>query len=67
MPSTVTFTADTTSRDVTVTGEAAGSVAITASVDEAALVDIGLPAGSTVAPAGVVGDGCAGAGAAGAG
>ena len=48
----VRFTADTTSHEVTVLGVAEGSVTVTASaLDEAALVDSGLPAGSTVASA----------------
>ena len=50
-PESVAFTAATTSRDVTVLGEAAGSATVMAAVDENALADFGLPAGSTVAPA----------------
>ena len=43
------FSAETTSREVTVLGEAAGSVTITAAVSEAVLTG-SLPAGSSVAP-----------------
>ena len=54
MPSTVMFTADTPNRDVTVTGVAAGSVTLTASVGEAALADSDLPPNSSVASAELV-------------
>ena len=49
MPREVAFTAQTSSRTVTVTGVAEGSVAITAAADENALVDSGFPPDSTVA------------------
>ena len=53
-PSSVVFTTETTSREVTVLGVAAGSVTLTASVGEAALAGSGLPDGSTVEPAELV-------------
>ena len=48
-PSSVVFDAQTPSRDVTVSGVAEGSAALTATVSEAALAASGLPDGSTVA------------------
>ena len=54
MPSTVAFTADTPNRDVTITGVAAGSAMLTASVGEAALADSDLPPDSTVESAELV-------------
>ena len=47
MPESVTFTAQTPSTEVTVTGEAAGMTTVTAIAD--ALTDSGLPLNSTVA------------------
>ena len=49
-PESVTFDAATTSRDMTVSGVAEGSAALTATVSEAALAASGLPDGATVAP-----------------
>ena len=50
LSSSMILSAETTSREVTVLGEAAGSVTITAAVSEAVLTG-SLPAGSSVAPA----------------
>ena len=48
-PRSITFTSATMSREVTLTGVAEGSVTLTASADENALADSGLPPDSTVA------------------
>ena len=62
MPSSVVFTAQTPSHDVTVEGVAAGSATLTASVGEDDLAGSDLPPNSTVALAELGADGRAGTG-----